>query len=124
MSIRTFPEQDSLTYHKLCRIKESPQDLVIIGGSLVPLRKGYTTMAKAPSGGKPPPKREIIDARADGDGDITHVKFKGNSRFTPVGQAIPMADRGEIKTTHVVHPTAGRQAHTRTNADGTRLKKP
>ena len=54
-------------------------------------------MPRKPVGGKPP-RREIVDARADEDGDITHVKFKDNSRFTSVEQAIPMAERGEIKT--------------------------
>lgn len=73
-------------------------------------------MAKHPTGGKPP-KREIVAARGDDDGDITHVKFKGNSRFTPVDQAIPMAERGEIKNTHAVHPTDGRKDHLRTNPD-------
>ncbi|MDW3206835.1 MAG: DUF3892 domain-containing protein [Alphaproteobacteria bacterium] len=65
-------------------------------------------------------KRTIVDARADADGDITHVRFKDNQRFTPVGVAIPMAERGEIKNTHVVHPNDGRKDHLRTNADGKR----
>ena len=64
------------------------------------------------------PKKEIIDARGDEDGDTTHVLFRGNTRFTPVEQAIPMAERGEIKNTHVVHPNDGRKDHLRTNADG------
>lgn len=62
--------------------------------------------------------RKIVDARADDDGDITHVLFDGNSNFTPVKTAIPMAERGEIKDTHVVHPTDGRADHLRTNPDG------
>ncbi len=65
-------------------------------------------------------KRTIVDARADADGDITHVKFKDNQRFTSVERAIPMAERGEIKNTHVVRPTDGRKDHLRTNADGKR----
>ena len=64
-----------------------------------------------------PPLRTILDARAGADGDITHVLLDGNQRFTPVEQAIPMAERGEIKHTHVVHPTDGRKTHLRTNAD-------
>ena len=63
-------------------------------------------------------KRKIVDARADADGDITHVKFAGNQRFTSVETAIPMAERGEIEKTHVVRPTDGRKVHLRTNADG------
>lgn len=63
------------------------------------------------------PQKRIIDAKADSDGDITHVKFQGNQRFTPVERAIPMADRGEIKNTHVVR-RPGAKEHLRTNADG------
>lgn len=63
-------------------------------------------------------QKTIVDARADDEGDITHVKFEGNTQYTPVKQAIPMAERGEIKNTHVVHPTDGRKDHLRTNADG------
>ncbi|MCW5713056.1 MAG: DUF3892 domain-containing protein [Bauldia sp.] len=65
------------------------------------------------------PKKQIIDARADSEGDITHVKFRGNERFTPVAKAIPMADRGEIKNVHVVRRD-GAKDHLRTNADGRR----
>ena len=61
-------------------------------------------------------KRKIVDARADSEGDITHVKFKGNRRFTPVEQAIPMADRGEIENTHVVR-ARDKKTHLRTNPD-------
>jgi len=66
-------------------------------------------------------QKEIIDARADADGDITHVKFKGNQNFTPVNKAIPMAERGEIKDTHVVHPNDGRKPHLRTDPDGRKI---
>lgn len=62
-------------------------------------------------------KRKIVDARADKDGDITHVKFNGNNRFTSVERAIPMADRGEIEGTHVVR-REGAKTHLRTNPDG------
>lgn len=61
-------------------------------------------------------KKRIIDARADSDGDITHVKFDGNSKFTPVDKAIPMADRGEIENTHVVR-AHDKKTHLRTNPD-------
>ena len=60
--------------------------------------------------------RTIDDARADEDGVITHVHFKGNQRFTPVDRAIPMAERGGIENVHVVHPTRGKP-HLRTNPD-------
>lgn len=63
------------------------------------------------------PKKVIVDAKADSDGDITHVKFKGNQNFTSVETAIPMADRGEIEKTHVVR-RSGAKTHLRTNADG------
>lgn len=63
------------------------------------------------------PKKRIVDARADSEGDITHVKFEGNSRFTPVEQAIPMADRGEIENAHVVR-ARDKKTHLRTNPDG------
>ena len=59
-----------------------------------------------------------VDLLADADGDISHVKFKGNTNFTPVETAIPIAERGGIKNAHVVHPTDGRKDHLKTNADG------
>ena len=62
-------------------------------------------------------KKVIVDARADSEGDITHVRFKGNQRFTPVKQAIPMADRGEIKDVHVVR-APDKKVHLRTKPDG------
>lgn len=62
-------------------------------------------------------KRKIIDARKDSEGDITHVKFKGNQKFTSVGRAIPMADRGEIENTHVVR-ARDKKTHLRTGPDG------
>ena len=62
-------------------------------------------------------KRKIIDALADSEGDITQVLFDGNSRFTSVERAIPMADRGEIENTHVVR-RYNAKTHLRTNADG------
>ena len=50
-------------------------------------------------------KKRIIDAKADQDGDITHVLFQGNSRFTSVETAIPMADRNEIAYMAAPHLT-------------------
>ncbi len=61
-------------------------------------------------------QRKIIDAKADGDGDISHVKFQGNTNFTSVERAIPMADRGEISNTHVVR-ASDKKVHLRTNPD-------
>lgn len=62
-------------------------------------------------------KRRIVRTRQDGDGDITHVLFGGNQRFTPLEVAVPIADRGEIERTHVVR-RQGAKTHLRTNADG------
>lgn len=59
-------------------------------------------------------KKKIVDARGDDDGDITHVKFLGNSRFTPLDTAIGMAKRGEIENAHVSKTGAGRE-YLRTN---------
>jgi hypothetical protein len=61
--------------------------------------------------------RKIVDARADSEGDITHVRLEGNSRFTSVERAIPMADRGDISNAHVVR-RSNAKTHLRTNADG------
>ena len=63
-------------------------------------------------------KRTIVDARADKDGDISHVKLDGNKIFTPISKVIPMADQGKIENAHAVHPTDGRADHLRTNPDG------
>lgn len=60
--------------------------------------------------------KKIIDAKADKDGDITHVKFKGNSNFTTAETAIQMAKRGEIQGAHVVN-REGAKEHLRTNPD-------
>ena len=59
-------------------------------------------------------KKKIIDAKADDDGDITHVKFLGNVGFTPVKKAIPMAKRHEIENVHVSKTGAGKE-YLRTN---------
>ncbi|SDE17903.1 Protein of unknown function [Paracoccus isoporae] len=60
--------------------------------------------------------RKVIDARADSEGDITHVKLEGNQRFTPVKKAMEMADRGEIENAHSVH-RRNAKPHLRTNPD-------
>ncbi len=60
-----------------------------------------------------------VDARADSDGDITHVRIEGNRTFTSVERAIEMADRGELSNAHAVRPKApGRDPYLRTNPDG------
>lgn len=62
-------------------------------------------------------KRRIVNARADKDGDITHVQFEGNTRYTSVERAIPMAERGDIANTHVVN-RSNAKPHLRTNPNG------
>jgi len=62
-------------------------------------------------------KKKIVDARADDDGDITAVRFDGNTNFTSVERAIPIADRDGIENAHVVR-RRGAKTHLRTNPDG------
>jgi hypothetical protein len=61
--------------------------------------------------------RPIINARADSDGDTTHVLLKGNQRYKSVEKAMDMADRGEISNAHAVRPSNVKD-HLRTNPDG------
>jgi len=61
--------------------------------------------------------RKVVDARADSKGNITHVKIEGNQRFTPLDDAMRMADRGELSNAHSVH-REGAKPHLRTNPDG------
>lgn len=61
--------------------------------------------------------RKIVDARNAPDGTVSHVLLQGNTNFTPVSRAIPMADRGEISGAHVVR-REGAKVHLRTNPDG------
>ena len=60
--------------------------------------------------------KKVADAKADKEGDITAVRFQGNSSFTPLKQAIQMADRGEIDNAHAVHPKHGKP-YLRSNPD-------
>lgn len=60
--------------------------------------------------------KKIVDAKADGAGNITNVRFARNSTFTPVDTAIRMADRGQITNAHVVRPQSG-DAYLRSNPD-------
>jgi hypothetical protein len=62
-------------------------------------------------------QRKIVDAKAKPNGNISHIRFEGNSRYTSVERAIPIAERGEIANTHVVR-RSGAKPHLRTNADG------
>lgn len=62
--------------------------------------------------------KKIIDARSDTNGVTTHVKFSGNANFTPIKQAIPMVDNGQVSGAHVVRPSDGRKPFIRTNPDG------
>lgn len=57
----------------------------------------------------------IVGAKADRDGDITAVLFKGNQTFTPVETAIKMAERGQIDNAHAVHAKSG--PYLRSNPD-------
>lgn len=43
--------------------------------------------------------KEIIGVRKDKEGDITHVKFSGSAKVTPLEQAVAMAKRGGYPTT-------------------------
>lgn len=61
--------------------------------------------------------KRIVDARADNDGDITAVRFDGNTTFTPLETAIRMAERGQIEDAHVSHTGEGRP-YLRTNPNG------
>lgn len=61
--------------------------------------------------------KKIVDARADSNGNISGVRFAGNSSFTPLETAIRMADRGEVANAHAVHPSAG-NSYLRSNPDG------
>ncbi len=61
-------------------------------------------------------EKKIIDARADSEGDITSVRFRGNAGFTPIRQAIRMADRGEVESAHAVLPRC-ENSYLRSNPD-------
>lgn len=61
-------------------------------------------------------KRKVVDARADSEGDITHVQLEGNERFTSVEKAMQMADRGELENAHSVR-RSNAKPHLRTNPD-------
>lgn len=58
--------------------------------------------------------RKVVGARADNEGDITHVLLEGNQRHTPVETAMGMADRGELSNAHSVRRNNAKP-HLRTN---------
>jgi len=62
-------------------------------------------------------KKRVVDARANSEGDITHVRISGNSNFTPVEAAMRMADRDELANAHTVR-RSNAKPHLRTNPDG------
>lgn len=61
-------------------------------------------------------RKKVVDAKADSDGDITAVRFQGNTGFTPLKTAIKMVERGDVEGVHVVHPK-GREPYLRSNPD-------
>lgn len=61
--------------------------------------------------------RKITDAKNASDGTVSHVKLDGNTNWTAVERAIPMAERGDIANVHVVH-ARDKKVHLRTNPDG------
>ncbi|WP_438728351.1 DUF3892 domain-containing protein [Parasphingorhabdus sp. DH2-15] len=62
--------------------------------------------------------KEVIDAKANSDGNITHVKLSGNKSYTPLDTAMKMADKGQISNARSVRPRNGAKDHLRTNPDG------
>jgi hypothetical protein len=54
-------------------------------------------------------KKKIVDARQDKSGNISHVQFAGNQKFTPVETAIGMAEQNKIKNAHAVTRKDGSQ---------------
>jgi len=61
--------------------------------------------------------KKLVDAKSDDKGVITHVKIEGNTRFTSVKTAIPMAEDGRIDAV-VVNASTGKK-HLRTRPDST-----
>jgi hypothetical protein len=61
-------------------------------------------------------KRKVEKVRRDDSGAISHVLFKGNTRVTPLDQAVSMAERGEIDG---VHEVQGKHLRSNPNAQET-----
>ena len=64
--------------------------------------------------------RKVVDARADADGNITHVRLDENKKFTSTDKAMGMADRGGISNAHSVRPKNAKP-HLRANPDKKKL---
>ena len=60
--------------------------------------------------------KQVIDARADAAGNITHIKSEGNKNFTPINIAIKMAQKGAFSNIHVVTTKNG-STYLRSNPD-------
>lgn len=61
--------------------------------------------------------KKIVDAKADNDGNIRHVRFEGNQNFTNLEKAIEMAEDGKIENAHSVTRSDGSK-YLRSNPDG------
>lgn len=60
--------------------------------------------------------KTIVDAKCDSKGNITSVRFSGNSTYTPLETAIRIADGGGITNAHSVHPNSS-NPYLRSNPD-------
>jgi len=64
-------------------------------------------------------KKRVVDAKADSEGDITHVRIDGNKTWTSVKTAMNMADAGKLENAHSVR-ARDKKPHLRTNPDRTK----
>lgn len=60
--------------------------------------------------------KTIVDAKNDINGNISSVKFAGNSTFTPLETAIRIAEKKGISNAHAVHPSSSK-SYLRSNPD-------
>lgn len=60
--------------------------------------------------------RKLVDARQNDQGVNTHVRFEGNTRFTPMEQAVEIVRREGCENGHVVDRRDG-HSYLRTNPD-------
>lgn len=61
--------------------------------------------------------REVIDAKENSNGNITHVRITGNTNWTPINTAISMTKAGQLENVHVSTTATGKE-YLRTNPDG------
>jgi hypothetical protein len=54
-------------------------------------------------------KKKVVNAREDESGNISHVQFAGNQKFTSVETAIGMAEQNKIENAHAVTRKDGTQ---------------